>query len=380
MQWLSAITTHRPSRLWKIALAATLWTAASTGAPRLAHAGSGHAAASSQASAARRIVGYVPAWERGNGYLPGQIDFGVVTTVAHFAVTPLPDGTLAPPDWGPFPDPALVTRAHATGASIVLVIGGDHPAATRGFAAVVQPELRPIFVAQVRALVDADGYDGIDLDWEFPHDAAARDGLTDVVAALRAALGPTRTLSLSVPASGFWGEWFDVAALAPNVDWFGVMTYGLSGPSWDDHSDSNAALFPGRSGEASVDTAVSYYVGRGAPPEKLLVGLPFFGQRFDDATALHQPLKHSGGTTISYPEVLDLVAEGWAEQWDPVTSVPFLTAPAAPGLVSYDDPRSFGAKCSYVRTHALGGVLLWHVGQDLRNGAQPLLAAAGACR
>ncbi len=343
-------------------------------------AGAARGAAPNPPSTPRRIVGYVPAWARGNGYRPDQIDFGVVNTVAHFSVTPRADGTLAAPAWGPFPDPALVAAAHAAGAAIVLVVGDDRPETADGFAAVVQPALRPAFVSAVAALIAANGYDGVDLDWEFPQDATDRDGLTALVAALRAALGSTRTLSLSLPASAFWGEWFDAGALAPLVDWFGVMTYALSGPSWDDHADNNAALFSDRDGEASVDSAVRYYLGRGVPAEKLLVGLPFFGQRFDAVAALHAPLTGGAGRTLPYPSVLDLIAAGWTAHWDAAASVPFLTDPTAAALVSYDDPRSFAAKCAYVHAHRLGGALLWYVGQDLVNGRQPLLAAAAACR
>ncbi|HZQ34703.1 MAG TPA: glycoside hydrolase family 18 protein [Dehalococcoidia bacterium] len=340
-------------------------------------------ASAARATTPRRVVGYVPAWERGKGYQPDQIDFRVVNTVAHFSVAPLPDGTLAPPTWGPFPDPALVTAAHAAGAAIVLVVGDDRPQTAQSFAAVVQPALRPAFVAAVVAAVAADGYDGVDLDWEFPQSAGQRDGLSALVAALRTALGPGRTLSLSLPASAFWGDWFDVGLLTPNVDWFGVMTYALSGPSWDEYADNNAALFSGRDGEASADAAVHYYRSRGVPPEKLLVGLPFFGQRFDSVAALHAPLTDAAGTTIAYPDVLALIAAGWTEQWDTAAEVPFLTAPAADGLVSlvsYDDPRSIAAKCAYVRSEALGGALIWYVGQDRVDGGQPLLTAAGACR
>jgi chitinase len=337
-------------------------------------------ASSNQPPAPRRIVGYVPAWSRGNGYRPEQIDFGVVNTVAHFSVTPRPDGTLAPPAWGPFPDPALVVAAHAAGAAIVLVVGDDRPETAQSFAAVVQPALRSAFVAAVADLVSTDGYDGVDLDWEFPQSVAERDGLTALVAALRVALGPARTLSLSLPAGAFWGDWFDVGAMTANVDWFGLMTYALSGPSWNAYADNNAALFSDRDGEASVDSAVHYYLGRGVPAEKLLVGLPFFGQRFDDVSALHAPVAAGRGRTVAYPSVLELIAAGWTVWWDAAAAVPFLTAPASAGLVTYDDPRSIAAKCGYVRAHALGGALLWYVGQDLVDGSQPLLAAAGSCR
>ncbi len=341
----------------------------------------GETAAAAGESSSRRVVAYFPIWLRNGGYTENDIDFSTVSTVAHFAVRPRADGTVEIPDWGPFPDPALVARAHAAGASIVLVVGGDDAAARDGFAGMASsPVTRQTFIRAITQLVTDDAYDGVDLDWEFPANADDRGDLDALVAELRAGLSPGKTLSISVPASDDWGRWFDVPALVPDLDWLGAMTYALSGAGWSSRAFHNAALYATFAGEPSVDGAAAYYLGRGVPPEKLLIGLPFYGERFDSVSALNEPLTSNDGTAVFYLDVLRLAASGWAEHRDEAAGVPFLLRNGGSGVVSYDDAISIQAKCGYVATHGLGGVIVWHLGQDGEGTDQPLLRAVSACR
>jgi chitinase len=329
----------------------------------------------------RRVVGYFPIWDRNSGYSPNDVDWAIVTTIAHFSLTPHGDGSIAIPDWGPFPDPDLLARSHAAGASVVLVIGGDHAAATAGFTALAaNPHARAAFVRTLLTLVDDNGYDGVDLDWEFPNSAADRANYAALVGEVRAALGWDRTLSITGPATDWWGQWFDLDALLPNVDWIGAMTYALSGPSWSQHADHSSALYSSADGEPSMDATTRYYLGRGVPGEKLLVGLPFYGERFDDVSALHQLLGGRDGGAIDYPDVTKLVNNGWTEERDPVAQVPYLVHANGAGVISFDDASSIQAKCSYIDAAGIGGAIIWHLGKDMVGGAQPLLEAAAGCR
>lgn len=329
----------------------------------------------------RRVVGYFPLWDRNSGYGPSNVDWSIVNTIAHFSLTPLADGSIQVPDWGPFPDPDLLARSHAAGASVVLVIGGDHEAATRGFAAMTaNPNARAAFVRNLMSIVEANGYDGVDLDWEFPNSTAERAGYAALVGEVRAALGWNRSLSITGPATDWWGQWFDFETMLPNLDWIGAMTYALSGPSWSQQADHSSALYSSSAGEASVDATTNYYLGRGVAREKLLVGLPFYGERFDDATALHQLLGGRDGGAIDFPDVTKLVNNGWTEKRDPVAQVPYLVRTNGAGIISFDDANSIAAKCSYVSSQGIGGAIIWNLGKDMTGGNQPLLEAAAGCR
>lgn len=336
----------------------------------------------------RRVVAYYPIWANKEGYRPEDIDFAVVTDVAHFAVVPEPAGDITIPDWGPFPDSGLISYVHSHGARIVLVVGGDDPNATAAFSKLANAaETRSRFVSSLVGLVNQLGYDGVDLDWEFPQGKADRDNLAELVIELREAIGYEKTLSLGIPGSGQLSDWYDLPRMVPYVDWFGAMTYLLSNTASMTVAGLNSPLFsphrvntsPVADLRPSLSQARRYYIRQGIPPQKLLVGVPFFGERFPDAAHPYDSIEASPATE-TYASVQELIQAGWRPRWDRLAQVPFLVAPKGPGLVTYDNPRSIALKCDYVREKGLGGVIVWRLGQDVVGDQQPLLNALAGCR
>lgn len=330
------------------------------------------------------VLAYFPVWVRGEGYTPENIDFSVVTTVAHFSVVPSADASVSPYAGGRFPDPTLVSTAHAAGARVVLVLGDDQASTAAAFSAVVADAgRRGTLVANMMSLVVGLGYDGINLDWEFPKTPADGSGLTALVHELRTALGPTRSLSLAAASSDFDAHYVDIPAIIGDLDWLCAMTYLYSGPVWSSKAANNAPLYSTPDQAASMDDTVAYYLRRGATPSKLLVGLPFFGERFDGAQDLYQSLSNKAGGDIEYRAIRDLIGNGWSAHRDDLARVPYLVrTDGTAGVISYDDPVSIDAKCRYVNAQQLGGVVIWRLGQDGIGppASQPLLESARSCR
>ncbi len=326
----------------------------------------------------RLMVGYYPIWVPQTGYSAASIDYSAVNVVAHFAVLPAANGSIVYPDWGAFPDASVVSSAHANGAKVVLVVGGAGWEATTGFSAMASsPGTRATFVANLVALVNAQGYDGVDLDWEFPVTATERTNLTQLVTELRTALGPDKIISLATPGSNWFGQWFDLVAMAPYVDWYGVMTYSFAASSWSDVAGHNSALWS--TDELSLDSAMDYYLGRGIAKSKLLIGLPFFGERFDGASLPGDSLANRDGGLMDYSNIAGLIGNGWTKVVDSVAGVPYLTKVGSPGFITYEDAWSIGLKCAYLDAEGFRGAIIWHLGEDRVSGSQPLLTASRAC-
>jgi chitinase len=325
----------------------------------------------------RRVVAYFPIWIRNSGYTEKDVDFSAVNVVAHFSVVPNKNGTIQVPNWGPFPDTALIAAAHANGAKIVLVVGGDHAESTQNFSAMAgSSTARAAFVSNIVAMVDQYGYDGIDIDWEFPQTTSDRTSFTALVGDLRAGLPPGKTLSIAAPATDWFGRWIDVPAVIPHLDWLGAMTYTCGAASWSPTADHNSPLY----GPCGGDAARQYYLGRGVPREKLLLGVPFYGERYDGAEDIGDSLSNKSGGAMAYPQVAALLSNGWTRYTDTSAGVPYLRYNSGMGVVVYDDPWSIGLKCQYVKDRELGGVIVWSLGQDRIGYDQPLLQAAKACR
>jgi GH18 family chitinase len=158
------------------------------------------------------------------------------------------------------------------------------PGAT--FAAVAaRPEsLRRLVEGVVRFVLDA-GYDGVDVDWEFPAASerglqvrlvrAVRERLESAFAAHRRGEQPLVVVGVT-PGAHLDG--YDFPALAPHVDWFVQFGYDLRNPALGPWANT-ARLWPDgadRSIEGSVRGVASELIRRGAPREKLIVGLPLY--------------------------------------------------------------------------------------------------------
>ncbi len=59
-----------------------------------------------------------------------------------------------------------------------------------------------------------------------------------------------------------------------------------------------------------------------------------------------------------------MLGHGFARYWDPTASAPYLYNPEKQIFVSYEDPESLAAKCTYVLHHHLGGVMFWDYTSD----------------
>jgi chitinase len=236
------------------------------------------------------------------------------------------------------------------------------------------------FVENILNFCVTNGYDGVDLDWEYPANAADSMNLTLLVRGLREAFSAVNrplSISLAVPSTGWSGRWFNVSAMKDWVDWFGVMTYDYYG-SWTATSGPNSALYGNFSTntEGWVDYSFSYYTNtRGVPAAKLLIGLPFYGWVFNASTMYGAS---TGAVQRPYTAIVTYQGQGWNRVWDSEGMVPYMTNPSATQIVSYDDTISLRLKCEYARARSTGGVMIWAIGQDYVSGAQPILQTVGA--
>lgn len=75
---------------------------------------------------------------------------------------------------------------------------------------------------------------------------------------------------------------YDVPSLTEYLDWIAVMTYDYH-TSWEGETGHIAPLsiYPGDSTpHLNANYSVRYWLDKGAPPEKLVMGIPTYGQSF----------------------------------------------------------------------------------------------------
>ena len=358
----------------------------------------------------REIIGYYPSWKwrtDKNLLTPEKIPFRNLTTINYAFFFPLPDGTIVGRDsigdamiLQGLPGPArdhkgsrLTDLAHRNGVKVLLSIGGWEESGNFPLVA-GDPARRARFARACIERVVEFGFDGIDIDWEYPgfsdHNGtpADRGNFTLLLQAVRDSLdrygaenGRHLLLTAAIPTDpGRTSRDMDIARIAPILDFLNIMTYDFYGP-WDPRSNHNSPLYAGEGGDSTrcVDGAFTlFHTIYGVPPSKLTIGVPFYGHTYTHCTALNTA--HGGADTVHFPRegaFYWTIAQGMANFdrfWDDRAKVPYLVSASWNMFVSYDDEESVRYKGEYAVEKGLNGIIIWEISGDyMPDGRSPLL-------
>jgi chitinase len=280
-------------------------------------------------------------------------------------------------------------RAANPGLKLVVSLGGSAQGG-RFAALAADPVERQRLAAAAVDFLERYGFDGLDLDWEFPV-RADRENVLALVTELRASLGQ-RWLSLSIGATAARLEGLDLPALAGLVDVFNLMAYDFHG-GWDRRTGHQSALYPDPDDPAvrsawlarqyNVRDAVNLCLQAGVPPKRLVLGCPAYGRAWLVADSAGDDSGEAGSDGRFLPardekpagtwqagtyDWDDLRDEGrWLPErrhFDPQSGASWYFDPASGLFVSYDDDQAVLAKARFVREWGLGGMSFWHLGAD----------------
>lgn len=160
------------------------------------------------------------------------------------------------------------------------------------------------------------------------------------------------------------------------------MTYDLHG-GWTGYTGIHTALFPGPNDPSNnnVDYSVQLLLNRGAPREKLIMGMATYGNAF----RLNDPGNNGVGAPAAgagswhYRDICQRINMGQLSyRWEDAQRSPY--AYAGYDWVGYDDVRAIEEKSRYINQHNLGGGMFWSIDSDdyqnaCGQGFQPLLRA-----
>ena len=323
------------------------------------------------------IVGYYPNW-LSTTLPPQNIKFENLTHIVHAFAWPDSLG-----DIQMYPgmlSSGLIEAAHNAGKKILLAFGGWGEIQSGGFALMAADSLRRgNFINNVIELFNQYGYDGIDLDWEFPANLSEGRNLTTLVEELHDRFNqenPDWLISMAVNSGHWYGQHFEYLELSNYLDWFAMMGYDFHG-SWTAHAGHNAPLYqPSNCFDGSSDIGIKYLtITRQIPKNKILLGVPFYGKEFT-ASGLYQP--QSGVIDLSYTNIEPRINNvSWQYYWDDFSKVPYLLNTANTKFVTFEDTASIRIKCEYALDNQLKGMMIWALGHDVIGNTQPLLETIG---
>ena len=314
---------------------------------------------------AHEVFGFAPYWTLN---VSEGFDVQSLTTLAYFGVDIAGDGSVVRSGngWTGYESQALaalIDRAHAGNARLVLTAKAfDQPTLD---ALANDPNAAGRLAAELTDLLKAKNLDGVNLDFE-GQGPADRSGIANLVTGVSKQLHATNphwqvTVDTYAGAAGDQGGFFDIGALAPGVDAMFVMAYDMH---------RNGVASPNAPLPADEGAVRSYL--NVAPPEKLLLGVPFYG--YDWPTKSNQPNSDAAGPPQprSYGE---LASAGHTVYWDPNARVPWTAYQQSAQWheAYYDNPQSVALKAQLVARYGLRGVGIWALGMD---GNDPRMMAA----
>lgn len=280
-----------------------------------------------------------------------MLDFDIITHVNYAFAIPTKDGHVLPLE-NPELAKAVIQKAHAHGAKVCISLGGwsyeDIPLEDTFREGTNTPEKIRTMADEIVAMTEAFGFDGVDVDWEYPRiNDGSKEQYESFISLLYEKLKPKKMLLTAAVLAGVDSKNEPIRSACDaqdrpsfdKLDWINLMTYDCDGVK---HSTYDFA-----------ESSIRYWTGtRGFEPEKLNLGLPFYGKP----------------TPTAYRDILaadpdapdkDMVLLDGQEIW-------------------YNGRQTLGRKVDLAKQYGLGGVMVWEISIDSDDPEKSLLAALGA--
>ncbi|MCJ1347172.1 hypothetical protein MMC31_005393 [Peltigera leucophlebia] len=332
-------------------------------------------------SASARTIGYYEGWSTSrpcDGMFPEGIPSGAYTHLnfafafidpVSFAVAPMSDSDI------PLYTRFTGLKATNPGLQTWISIGGwsmndpDQPTAATFSKLAGSREAQSAFFISLLSFLSTYGFDGVDIDWEYPV-APERSGnpqdyvnYVSFLANLRNALGSgghNYGLTITIPSGYWYMQNFDLVAMEKNIDWFNVMTYDLHG-TWDSSDKFIGPIVNAHTNLTEIDqtmdllwrnnTKVDCYIGFTlTDPSCSTAGCLFSGG------ATPGPCTGNAGT-LSFAEIKRVIAGGGQVTLDKAAAIKQVVWDSNQ-WVSYDDEDTFKAKIDYANSKCLGGLMV----------------------
>nr|XP_040227768.2 probable chitinase 2 [Anopheles coluzzii] len=280
---------------------------------------------------------------------------------------------------------------------VLLAIGGWNEGSEKYSLMAERESTRDAFADQTLRYLVHYGFDGLDLDWEYPTMRGGipedRENFVLLVQALRNRFARrNKILTAAVSASKqILQAGYDLPKLCEELDFINLMTYDYSR---SDKATLDAPLYGDSSTGETIDTTIAYISKTGCPMDKFSLGITTHAKTYTVVPSRLMapgikavspgapgPYTRSAGS-LGYNEVCEMLKP------NRTTPNPWVVKSLAQNAVKYayhddqwmtfDGIETIGTKVKYAMDKKLGGIMLWTIDTDDFQGdchseAYPLL-------
>ncbi len=270
------------------------------------------------------------------------------------------------------------------GIRIVLSIAGG----ADNFSAACRSKGSSYVAQKIIDLVVKYGFDGVDIDWEFPADASDLQRMNALCQSLRIKLdalvnegGTPYLLTAAIPSSDLYSK-FDLNTLNKYLDYVNMMSYDMNAaglttnlcPLYKANNDGNKGY--------GIDDGIDKFTRSGFDKNKIIIGAAFYGKSYrvlDPITnfnpkypglGLRAELYHiqysSGTITYSYIVNNILPNRNYRRYWDDKAKASYLYNSVDQIFITFEDQESLIEKTKFAYENGLG-IMFWEYGYDYKN-------------
>ena len=309
----------------------------------------------------KTIFGFLPYWEYNNG-AHTNMHYNLLTHVAAFNFETSSTGVITNPSSWPWTD--VINTAHSNGVKVIMVV--NNFVTSEIHTLLTNNTSKDNLFINIKNVITTYQLDGVNIDFEGLSSSDRGTLLNGFMADLTNYIHteiPGKEVSFDSPAVN-WSGW-DLNGLAQSVDYLFIMAYDYNG-SWSTNTGAVAPLTHPSNGISvtkSLDT--DYSVPIANFPEKLILGVPYYGKHWKTATSTAgSSVTLYVGSTFYRTTATEATSHG-GNIWNSDSQTPFYTWQASGwNQVWADNEQSIALKFDLAISKSLGGIGMWALNYD----------------
>ncbi|XP_039481102.1 acidic mammalian chitinase [Drosophila santomea] len=268
-----------------------------------------------------------------------------------------------------FINKAVSLKNQNSNLKVLAVVGGWNEGSTKYSSMAGDWYKRQNFINSALNLLRNNGFDGLDLDWEYPNQRGGnwndRANFVTLLREIKEAFAPYGyELGIAVGAGeSLATASYEIANIAQHVNFINVMTYDFAMAS-DGQTGFNAPQW-------AVENAINFWLSQGAPANKLVLGVGTYGRSFQLSDSSQNwpgaPCRGEGSAgsytgSTGYLGYNEICQNNWHTIFDYGNAAPY--AYSGDQWVSFDNVLSVQYKMDFALSKGLAGAMIWSLETD----------------